>query len=102
MARLILKAWGEYQIADDPCKKSPEYERPDCDQDNMHRHTRKVGFNPNAPYKGFFSTGRILAIIVECPNCHNFYWYHVDIDEKTDPAWYPDWPEELVDRSDEK
>lgn len=101
MAKLILATWGEYQVADDPGKKSPEYYCPDCRQNNMRLHLKAVGFNPNAPYRGFFSTGRILAIIVECPKCCNFYWYHVDIDDQTDPARYPDWPEELIDRSSE-
>lgn len=35
-----------------------------------------------APFAGGFNIKRTKAIVYECPNCFNYFWFHTDIHTK--------------------
>ena len=104
MANLILKSWGEYQVTDDLDRKSWDYECPGCG--NRRGHSQLVGFTPAGRYHSRADRSSD-CLVYKCTKCQALFWYHSHLQTYYQhrngiPAQcYPDWPEELIDRTEE-
>ena len=89
--------WGE-EIPDGALKITKD-ECPSCDfqpaKGHNHPYNFVVGFRENPPSKSSDPIRRPYALVVQCPKCHQKFWFHIGDEEVAGLIRRQKWPEEV-------